>query len=120
MEFQAVLVRTCCRVSSEAIGAGRKVLYNRRIATVAYLQELTASSDGDIITDIFDPHNYTRTPEQAVADALNAGTNLDYSIQSFGGPSPFYPTYLNNSLAQGLINESALDRSLVRLYSSLV
>jgi beta-D-xylosidase 4 len=32
------------------------------------------TSDCDAVEDIWDTHNYTSSPEQAAADALNAGT----------------------------------------------
>jgi Glycosyl hydrolase family 3 N terminal domain len=34
------------------------------------------TSDCDAVQNIYSPHNYTDTPEQAVADALNAGKSL--------------------------------------------
>ena len=57
-------------------------------------------------------HNYTATPEEAVADALNAGTDLDCGT--------FYPDFLGGAFDQGLYNMSVLDRSLIRRYASLV
>ena len=71
------------------------------------------TSDCDAVETIYYPyHNYTSTPEQAVADALNAGTDLDCGT--------FYPTYLGAAYQQGLYNISTLDRSLIRRYASLV
>lgn len=70
------------------------------------------TSDCDAVQNIWDSHNYTSTPEQAAADALNAGTDLDC-----GG---FWPTYLGSAYNQSLYNISTLDRSLTRRYASLV
>ncbi|KAF2454107.1 beta-xylosidase [Lineolata rhizophorae] len=70
------------------------------------------TSDCGAVNDIYEPHNYTDTPEQAVAEALKAGTDLDCG--------DFYPSYLGGALEQGLIEETDLDRALNRLYSSLV
>ncbi|KAF7868416.1 hypothetical protein EAF04_004948 [Stromatinia cepivora] len=70
------------------------------------------TSDCDAVQNIWDSHNYTSTPEQAAADALNAGTDLDCGT--------FWPTYLGSAYNQSLYNISTLDRSLIRRYSSLV
>ncbi|ESZ91881.1 glycoside hydrolase family 3 protein [Sclerotinia borealis F-4128] len=69
-------------------------------------------SDCDAVQNIWDYHHYTSTPEQAAADALNAGTDLDCGT--------FYPTYLGSAYNQSLYNISTLDRSLIRRYASLV
>jgi beta-D-xylosidase 4 len=78
------------------------------------------TSDCDAVQNIYNAsswnvgrgHNYTQTPEQAVADALNAGTDLDCGT--------FYPDFLGQAYEQGLYNISTLDRSLIRRYASLV
>lgn len=79
------------------------------------------TSDCDAVQNIFNAsswnvpkygHNYTATPEEAVADALNAGTDLDCGT--------FYPEFLGGAFDQGLYNMSVLDRSLIRRYASLV
>ncbi|KAI9647643.1 hypothetical protein NHQ30_004028 [Ciborinia camelliae] len=70
------------------------------------------TSDCDAVQNIWDSHNYTSTPEQAAADALNAGTDLDCGT--------FWPTYLGSAYNQSLYNISTLDRSLIRRYASLV
>ncbi|PQE04291.1 glycoside hydrolase family 3 protein [Rutstroemia sp. NJR-2017a BBW] len=57
------------------------------------------TSDCDAVEDIWDTHNYTSSPEQAAADALNAGTG---------------------AFDQGLFKEATIDQALTRLYSSLV
>ncbi|RFU30389.1 hypothetical protein B7463_g5947, partial [Scytalidium lignicola] len=79
------------------------------------------TSDCDAVNNIFNAtswnvpeygHNYTATPEQAVADALNAGTDLDCGT--------FYPDFLGSAYDQGLFDIATLDRSLIRRYASLV
>ncbi|TAQ91464.1 hypothetical protein B7494_g236 [Chlorociboria aeruginascens] len=79
------------------------------------------TSDCDAVQNIFNGsswnvpalgHNYTQTPEEAVADALNAGTDLDCGT--------FYPDFLGSAYDQGLYNISTLDQSLIRRYASLV
>jgi beta-D-xylosidase 4 len=84
-------------------------------------KEQWVTSDCDAVQNIYNAsswnvpkygHNYTQTPEQAVADALNAGTDLDCGT--------FYPDFLPGAYEQGLYNISTLDRSLIRRYASLV
>jgi beta-D-xylosidase 4 len=70
------------------------------------------TSDCDAVQNIYNAHNYTSTPEEAAADALNAGTDLDCGT--------FYPENLGEAYSQGLYNISVLDRSLIRRYASLV
>lgn len=70
------------------------------------------TSDCDAVQNIFLPHNYTQTREEAAAVALNAGTDLDCGT--------YYQHHLPAAFEQGLFNESTLDMSLIRQYSSLV
>jgi hypothetical protein len=35
------------------------------------------TSDCDADSDVFNSHHYTESPEEAVADVLNAGTDVD-------------------------------------------
>ncbi|RAL62891.1 hypothetical protein DID88_004732 [Monilinia fructigena] len=70
------------------------------------------TSDCDAVQNIWDYHHYTKSPEQAAADALIAGTDLDCGT--------FWPTYLGSAYNQSLYNVSTLDRSLIRRYASLV
>jgi beta-D-xylosidase 4 len=78
-------------------------------------------SDCDAVQNIFNGtswnvpslgHNYTSTPEEAVASALNAGTDLNCGN--------FYAEFLGSAYDQGLYTISTLDRSLARRYASLV
>lgn len=75
-------------------------------------EEQYVTSDCDSIQNIFLPHKYAATREQAVADALNAGTDLNCGT--------YYQHHLGAAYEQGLFEEATLDRSLTRLYSALV
>lgn len=70
------------------------------------------TSDCDAVENIFMPHYYASTREEAVADALKAGTGLDYG--------PYYPLHLPSAYSEGLFDESVTDQSVVRLYSALI
>jgi len=70
------------------------------------------TSDCDAVKNIYNAHNFTKTPEEAVAAALNAGTDLDCGT--------FSPLHLGAAYTQSLYNISTLDRSLIRRYASLV
>ena len=70
------------------------------------------TSDCDAVQNVFMPHNYAATREEAVADALIAGTDVNCGT--------YYQENLPGAYAQGLFNESTLDQALIRQYSSLV
>ena len=70
------------------------------------------TSDCDAVQNIFMPHEYAATREEAVAQALIAGTDVNCGT--------YYQENLPKAYAQGLFNESTLDQALVRQYSSLV
>ncbi|KAF2756172.1 beta-xylosidase [Pseudovirgaria hyperparasitica] len=69
-------------------------------------------SDCDAVLNVFSPHNYTSTLEEAVASSLLAGTDINCGSS--------YQRYLLSAHTQGLYNESALDKALVRAYSTLI
>ncbi|KUJ06340.1 glycoside hydrolase family 3 protein [Mollisia scopiformis] len=50
------------------------------------------TSDCDAVQNVYNPHNYTSTPQQAAADALIAGTDLDCGT--------FYPEYLGSAYTE--------------------
>jgi beta-D-xylosidase 4 len=75
-------------------------------------QEQWVTSDCDAIQNIFLPHGYSATREQAAADALNSGTDVNCGTYS--------PDHLPAAFQQGLFNESTLDLALIRQYSSLI
>ncbi|CCL99692.1 uncharacterized protein FIBRA_01713 [Fibroporia radiculosa] len=70
------------------------------------------TSDCDAIQNIYEPHYYAPTRELTVADALNAGADLDCGT--------YYPENLGAAYDEGLFAESTLDRALIRQYASLV
>ncbi|KAG1896606.1 glycoside hydrolase family 3 protein [Suillus fuscotomentosus] len=69
------------------------------------------TSDCDAVQNIYSPHNYA-TPQQAVADALKAGTDLDCGS--------FYGEWLPIAYKESLITETDLRTALVHQYASLV
>jgi beta-glucosidase len=72
-------------------------------------------SDCGAVADIHMPgaHGYARTPEQAVALAVHAGTDL---ICDFGGNPTALPATTVAAVRQGLLPEAELDRALGRLF----
>ncbi|KAK6833795.1 hypothetical protein PG987_008489 [Apiospora arundinis] len=70
------------------------------------------TSDCDSIQNVFLPHNYTDTREEAVAYSLIAGTDLDCGS--------YYGTHLPAAYEQGLFNDTTIDQALVRLYSAQI
>ena len=58
-------------------------------------------------------HHYAKTPEEAVALAVRAGTDL---ICDFGGNKTAAPATTVAAVQQGLLNEAELDRALYRLF----
>ena len=69
-------------------------------------------SDCDAVGNIYDPHHYTKTPEEAAAVALLAGTDNDCGS--------FYRDHLPSAYSQGLVTEADIDRSIQRLTKSLI
>jgi beta-D-xylosidase 4 len=74
--------------------------------------EQWVTSDCDAIQNVYLPHEWSDTREQAVADSLIAGTDLDCGT--------YMQSHLPGAFAQGLVNETVLDQALIRQYSSLV
>ncbi|KIW18386.1 hypothetical protein PV08_02674 [Exophiala spinifera] len=70
------------------------------------------TSDCTAIQNMFTDHHAFETRQQTVAAALNSGVDVDCGF--------YNPTYLPSALAMGLIQESSLDRALLRLYSGLI
>ncbi|KAG9589465.1 glycoside hydrolase, partial [Aureobasidium melanogenum] len=68
-------------------------------------------ADCGAVEYIQDVHNFTDTPAEAAAVALNAGTDLDCGF-TFG-------TYLNESVINNYTTEARLDQALTRLYTGL-
>lgn len=70
------------------------------------------TSDCTAIQNMFSDHYAFDTRQLTVAAAKNAGVDVDCGY--------YYPTYLPSAHDRGLFNESAVARSLNRLYSALV
>ena len=75
-------------------------------------EEQYVTSDCDAIQNVYMPHDYATTPEQAVADTLKAGADLNCGT--------YYQTHLPNAFAQGLFDESVIDTALTRLFSAQI
>ncbi|CAF0991145.1 unnamed protein product [Adineta ricciae] len=69
-------------------------------------------SDCNAISDILHTHHYTSTPEQTVAVALRAGTDLECGV--------FYLFHMNDALQRKLINETDITQALMRTYDVLI
>jgi beta-D-xylosidase 4 len=75
-------------------------------------EEQWVTSDCDAIQNVYLPHEWSATREQAVADSLIAGTDLDCGT--------YMQDHLPGAFEQKLLNETVLDQALIRQYSSLV
>jgi len=69
-------------------------------------------SDCDAVQNVYLPHEYAQTREEAVALSLKAGTDIDCGN--------YYPQHLPGAYEQGLINMTDVDTALIRQYSSLI
>ncbi len=69
-------------------------------------------SDCDSIRTIQRTHNYTQIPEDTVAVALHAGTDLDCG--------PFYFNYTQRALDNKTIVEADIDQAIIRNFNILV
>ncbi|TMW99366.1 hypothetical protein EJD97_002668 [Solanum chilense] len=67
------------------------------------------TSDCDAVATIYENQNYTRTPEDAVALALKAGTNINCGT--------YMLRYVKSAFQQGSVLEEDLDRALQYLFS---
>lgn len=68
-------------------------------------------TDCTSVQNIFTDHMYTDTRQQAVAAAVNSGADLECGY--------YYPTFLESTVQQGLLDEAAIDRSILRMYTAL-
>ncbi|ORY05689.1 glycoside hydrolase superfamily [Clohesyomyces aquaticus] len=75
-------------------------------------EEQWVTSDCDAVQNVYLPHQWSDSREQAAADSLIAGTDVNCGT--------YMPNHLPGAFAQGLVNETVLDQALVRQYSSLV
>lgn len=70
------------------------------------------SSDCDAIYNVFNPHLYAGNVSDAATDSMLAGTDIDCGLT--------YELYLNESIASGKLSRNDIEKSITRLYSSLV
>lgn len=77
-------------------------------------------SDCAAIADFFKPdaHGWSRTPEQAVAAALKAGTDL--FCAEFGADKASDPAVIVRAVDQGLLPVAVLDRAVTRLMTARI
>ncbi|MBE0650993.1 MAG: glycoside hydrolase family 3 C-terminal domain-containing protein [Bacteroidales bacterium] len=65
-------------------------------------------SDAEGVSDLYENgHRYVRTPEEAAAVGVKAGTDVDLRTT--------YPNYLYKAVKAGLISEKDIDRSVARI-----
>jgi beta-glucosidase len=69
-------------------------------------------SDCWALSDIYLRHKVVKTPEEAAAMALKAGCDLECGSEVYGS--------LGSAVAQGLVRESLLDRSLARVFEARI
>ncbi|XP_016560867.2 probable beta-D-xylosidase 6 [Capsicum annuum] len=67
------------------------------------------TSDCDAVATIYEYHNYTKMPEDAVAIALKAGTNINCGT--------YMLRHMKSAFQQGSVLEQDLDRALQYLFS---
>ncbi|PYI31690.1 beta-xylosidase [Aspergillus indologenus CBS 114.80] len=77
-----------------------------------FIEDGYMASDCDAVYNVFNPHGYAANLSSASAMSLRAGTDIDCGIS--------YLTTLNESLTQGQISQSEIERAVTRFYSNLV
>ncbi|KAJ5994741.1 hypothetical protein N7481_001718 [Penicillium waksmanii] len=80
--------------------------------TWGFVEDGYVSSDCDAVYNVFNPHEYAANVSSAAADSMRAGTDIDCGTS--------YQYYLNQSLIDGGISRSEIERGVIRLYSNLV
>jgi beta-D-xylosidase 4 len=70
------------------------------------------TSDCDAVQNVYLPHEWAKTREEAAALSLIAGTDVNCGT--------YYQNHLPAAYEQGLINDSVVDQALIRQYSSLI
>ncbi|PIN21658.1 Non-reducing end alpha-L-arabinofuranosidase [Handroanthus impetiginosus] len=67
------------------------------------------TSDCDAVATIYENHKYTKTPEDAVAAALKAGTDINCGT--------YMLRHMKSAIEQGKVLEEEIDRALLYLFS---
>lgn len=70
------------------------------------------SSDCDAVYNVFNPHLYANNVSVASSDSMLAGTDIDCGQN--------YPYYLNESITSGELSRNDIEKSVTRLYASLI
>ncbi|XP_047325301.1 probable beta-D-xylosidase 6 [Impatiens glandulifera] len=70
------------------------------------------ASDCDAVATIYEYQKYSRSPEDAVADALGAGMDINCGT--------YLLRHTQSALEQGKVQEKDIDRALVNLFSVLI
>ncbi|KAK6151085.1 hypothetical protein DH2020_016017 [Rehmannia glutinosa] len=85
--------------------------YGRHVSST--LQKLHTSgyitSDCDAVATIYEDQKYTKTPEDAVAAALRAGTDINCGT--------YMSRHMKSAIDQGKVLEEDIDRALLNLFS---
>jgi beta-glucosidase-like glycosyl hydrolase len=68
-------------------------------------------TDCTSVQNIFTDHFYADTRQQTVAAAISSGADLECGY--------YFPTFLESTVQQGLLDEADVDRSLLRMYTAL-
>ncbi|CRL26802.1 Glycoside hydrolase, family 3, C-terminal [Penicillium camemberti] len=76
-----------------------------------FVEDGYVSSDCDAIYNVFNPHGYASSVSLAAAKSIQAGTDIDCGAT--------YQLYLNESVSQGEISRSEIERAVTRFYSNL-
>ncbi|CAI9110551.1 OLC1v1010600C1 [Oldenlandia corymbosa var. corymbosa] len=70
------------------------------------------TSDCDAVANIYENHNFSKTPEDAVAVALKAGTDINCGT--------YMKRYMRSAINQGKATEKDIDQALFNLFSVLI
>ena len=70
------------------------------------------TTDCDSLESAYGYQHYASTREQVVADALQAGTDLNCGT--------YYQNFLPSAFAESLFNQTSIDQAVTRLYSALI
>ncbi|KAL0343047.1 UNVERIFIED_CONTAM: putative beta-D-xylosidase 6 [Sesamum angustifolium] len=100
-----LMLSACCKhfTAYDLEKWGQFTRYNFN-AVVRYI-----TSDCDAVATIYEDQKYTRTPEDAVAAALKAGTDINCGT--------YMLRHMMSAIEQGKVSEEDIDRALINLFS---
>ncbi|CAK8540389.1 unnamed protein product [Lathyrus sativus] len=67
------------------------------------------TSDCDAVATVFEYQHYAKSPEEAVADVLNAGVDINCGT--------YMLLHAQSAIEQGMVKEETLDKALLNLFS---